>query len=307
MDAAPRSHTAFLRDPDLPFVESRDTRIAGSPFGTHTHETYSVSVVQEGATLLGCRGGQWLMGPGAAVFFPPGEPHACNPQPGQTLKYRKFYLERGWFEGQLARARSRLTAPAGPDDPPGGPARPDARDHAGLPGCGEALAFDPAVPAVLDDGDAAQAFLRFGRAQDQGASGAEKLALLEDALEKLFTCRETVRLSGGPPRAERRAATLAARMIAARATDRISLSEMAAACGVSACHLPRVFREAYAVTPHAYQNQLRVELAKRMLAGGTPIAQVSAEAGFADQSHLNRVFRRYTGATPRQYMLGSRR
>lgn len=273
MATTPKSRTTFRRDPDLPFLESRDSRIAGSPFGPHTHETYAVSVVEEGATLLGCRGGKWLMGPGSAVFLPPGEPHACNPRPGQTLKYRKFYLEREWFEGRLKEAADR--------------------------------SLDPAAPAILDDGDTVRAFLRVGLAQDEGASGAEKLALLQKALDGLFAGRDGVRLTGGAPKAERRAATLAARMIAARPQERITLAEMAAACGVSACHLPRVFRQAYGMTPHAYQNQQRVELAKRMLAGGTPIAQVSAEAGFADQSHLNRVFRRYAGATPRQYMMGS--
>ena len=84
------------------------------------------------------------------------------------------------------------------------------------------------------------------------------------------------------------------------------MAELAHACGVSPTHLPRVFRQSHGLTPLAYQNQLRVELAKRLLAEGVPIARVSAEAGFADQSHLNRVFRRYAGATPRQYKLGSR-
>ena len=275
MTAPAKSHTSFLRDPDLPFVESRDTRIAGSPFAAHTHETYSVSVVEEGATLLGCRGGQWLMGPGEAVFFPPGEPHACNPRPGQTLKYRKFYLARDWFEARLAQAQD--------------------------------CTLDPAVPAILDHAGTAQAFLRFGRAQDEGAPGEEKLALLQKALDGLFACRDGVRLTGGAPRAKRRAAMLAARMIASHLMDKITLGEIASACGVSTCHLPRIFRDAHGMTPHAYQNQLRVELAKRLLADGTPIAQVSAEAGFADQSHLNRVFRRYAGATPRQYRLGTRK
>ena len=141
MDDAPRSHTAFLRDPDLPFVESRDTRIAGAPFGTHTHETYAVSVVQEGSTLLGCRGGKWLMGPGSAVFLPPGEPHACNPQPGQTLKYRKFYLGREWFEERAARG------PTG--------------DGRGVTD-GGAAAFDLSTPMILDHGDDRDADHRSG-------------------------------------------------------------------------------------------------------------------------------------------------
>jgi AraC-like DNA-binding protein len=42
-------------------------------------------------------------------------------------------------------------------------------------------------------------------------------------------------------------------------------------------------------------------LAKQLLARGMSIAQVAAEVGFADQSHLTRKFKSLVGATPRQY------
>jgi AraC-like DNA-binding protein len=32
-----------------------------------------------------------------------------------------------------------------------------------------------------------------------------------------------------------------------------------------------------------------------------PLAEAAQAAGFADQSHLNRVFRRITGVTPRMF------
>lgn len=62
-----------------------------------------------------------------------------------------------------------------------------------------------------------------------------------------------------------------------------------------------MFQAATGLSPHAYQNQLRVDLGKRLLAEGMDLSRVAAEAGFADQSHFTRVFRQYTGATPSQY------
>jgi len=274
MGTKTKSRNEFLRDPDLPFLEARDSLLSGRPFAMHTHDTYSVAVVGEGSTMMWCRGGDWLVKPGTVVFLPPGEPHACNPRPGMERAYRMYYFERSWFEARLVRP-------------------------------GSAGALDPAIPSLLDDEEVAEAFLVFGDTLASGVPTEEKLRHLDSALERLFASSTVLRLAGGQPRADHRAARLASKRIAERPAERITLAELARGCGVTPCHLTRIFRRAHGMTPHAYQNQLRVELAKKLLAAGTPIADVAAEAGFTDQSHLNRVFRRYAGATPRQYMLGS--
>jgi AraC-like DNA-binding protein len=65
--------------------------------------------------------------------------------------------------------------------------------------------------------------------------------------------------------------------------------------------LIRLFRERTGLPPHAFQVAHRVRRARRLLEAGAPIAAAAAEAGFADQSHLHRHFRRSLGLTPRQY------
>jgi AraC-like DNA-binding protein len=52
------------------------------------------------------------------------------------------------------------------------------------------------------------------------------------------------------------------------------------------------------MAPSDYQRQLRIRAARRLLAAGTAPAIAAAEAGFADQPHLTRWFRRYYGVTP---------
>jgi AraC-like DNA-binding protein len=44
--------------------------------------------------------------------------------------------------------------------------------------------------------------------------------------------------------------------------------------------------------------QRRLNHARRMIEAGEPLAEAAAEAGFADQSHLNRHFRKAYGITP---------
>ncbi len=65
--------------------------------------------------------------------------------------------------------------------------------------------------------------------------------------------------------------------------------------------LLRGFKHAVGVTPHAYLLQRRVRLTRRLLAAGRRPAGEAAEAGFADQGHLTRAFRRQLGVTPARY------
>lgn len=89
--------------------------------------------------------------------------------------------------------------------------------------------------------------------------------------------------------------------LAANLSEKVSLDELSEMAHLSRYHLLRVFQGVVGLPPHAYQNQLRVDLGKKLLVDGLPISQAAAEAGFADQSHFSRVFKQYTGATPKQY------
>jgi AraC family transcriptional regulator len=81
----------------------------------------------------------------------------------------------------------------------------------------------------------------------------------------------------------------------------VALSEMAAACGLSPTHFARRFKAALGSPPHQHLMRLRVERAKRLLQGATPIVEVALACGFAHQEHLTRVFRRIVGMTPASF------
>lgn len=81
-----------------------------------------------------------------------------------------------------------------------------------------------------------------------------------------------------------------------------SLMELAVLAGVHPAHLARTFRRVHGVTVGEHQRKLRVTKACRsLLEPSRAIAQIAAEAGFADQSHFSRVFRRLIGQTPSEY------
>ncbi len=67
----------------------------------------------------------------------------------------------------------------------------------------------------------------------------------------------------------------------------------------------RAFTRATGLTPHAYQMQRRLLLARRLIRQGMALADAAALGGFADQSHMTRLFVRAYGVSPRRYALAA--
>ena len=88
--------------------------------------------------------------------------------------------------------------------------------------------------------------------------------------------------------------------------DDISLVELAAIANLSQFHFCRVFRKDTGLSPSAYQTQLRIAHARKLLAQGLPIATVAAVTGFYDQSHFGWHFKRQVGTTPGNYSRASK-
>jgi AraC family transcriptional regulator len=84
--------------------------------------------------------------------------------------------------------------------------------------------------------------------------------------------------------------------------ESLTLEEIAAQVDVHPIHLSRVFRKYHGCTMADFMNRLRVQYVCRALASGwADLAIVASEAGFADQSHLGRVFKACTGQTPGKF------
>jgi AraC-like DNA-binding protein/quercetin dioxygenase-like cupin family protein len=80
-----------------------------------------------------------------------------------------------------------------------------------------------------------------------------------------------------------------------------SLADLAAISGLSRFQLVRQFARATGLTPHAYLIQRRLDAARALLARGAALADAAAASGFADQSHMTRLFIRTYGLTPGAY------
>uniref|UniRef100_UPI000D37E592 helix-turn-helix domain-containing protein n=1 Tax=unclassified Variovorax TaxID=663243 RepID=UPI000D37E592 len=82
----------------------------------------------------------------------------------------------------------------------------------------------------------------------------------------------------------------------------VSLADVARECALSRSHFSKAFKQTTGQTPHAWRVAQRVEAARGLLGqAGMPIAEIAAACGFADQSHLTRVFTAHMGTSPARW------
>ncbi|MBV7458043.1 AraC family transcriptional regulator [Acidovorax sp. sif1233] len=77
-----------------------------------------------------------------------------------------------------------------------------------------------------------------------------------------------------------------------------TLAQMAAFAGLSRYQLLRRFAGTYGLPPHAWLLQQRAERSRHLIGQGVGLADAAAASGFADQSHMTRMFTRQFGFTP---------
>jgi AraC family transcriptional regulator len=90
--------------------------------------------------------------------------------------------------------------------------------------------------------------------------------------------------------------------------SRLRLETLAEFAGVHEVHLARSFKRKYGCSPMYYIRRLRFAWARNELTtSDRPIAEIAIEAGFTDQSHFGRHFRRLTGMSPAAYRSSGRK
>lgn len=97
-------------------------------------------------------------------------------------------------------------------------------------------------------------------------------------------------------------------LLHARFGESVRAAEIAREVGVHPAHLARAFRQQFRMSLGSYVRQLRLDWAAgELVRRDSPLAEVALAAGFADQSHFTRAFKRYAGLTPSAYRSTRRR
>ena len=100
------------------------------------------------------------------------------------------------------------------------------------------------------------------------------------------------------PRAVRRAIEY----MHANLAGTVRLEDIAGAVGLSVFHFSRTFRHTTGLAPHRYLTHARIDKVKvLLLESEQSLAAIAEEAGFSDQSHMSKVFRKLAGTTPKHF------
>ncbi len=261
----------FWRDDTLPFVEARSIDDGRKVrYGKHAHDTFSIGVVTNGrCTYLNGRTQQYI-GAGTVVLMNPGDAHACNPHRGGPWSYRMLYFDVAWLTGIQQDLGSSWN------------------DQ-----------FRPFLAtATTQSGLYAGLYRLYDVLIDQQADRLEKHSA---ALAFMTTVQQTLSSVPDLPSHGPRGLARAAEYIRENYARSIKLEEICSAADLSPSYLIRAFNVKYGLTPHAYVTNCRIEFSRSQLRRGRPIAEVALAAGFSDQAHLQRSFKRLVAATPGQY------
>jgi AraC-like DNA-binding protein len=237
-------------------------------FTPHIHQEYMVVVTESGAARVNTAGGVQRVGPGDVIVLNPDVVHGGGPTGNLTWRYRSFY-------------------------PPVDLMQRVAREFSG-----DVPRF---APAVIRDPALAMQLLEAHRSLEGANSALVRESLLLEGLANLIARHAQRGVLPGHAGAEHRAVRIVKDYLDALPAQNVSLDELAREANISPFRLCRVFRRDTGLTPHAYQVVVRTRFAKSLLVKGVSISQAALEAGFFDQAHLTRHFKRIYGVTPGRY------
>ncbi len=127
--------------------------------------------------------------------------------------------------------------------------------------------------------------------------GVSPLVMEGLVLEVLAECSR--RRVGDPERRPPRWLQRVRELLQERFAENLTHEAVAATAGIHPVHLARGFRQHCGCTVGDYVRKLRVDFAARQLiTTDEPLAGIALAAGFSDQSHFTRTFKRQTGMTP---------
>jgi AraC-like DNA-binding protein len=252
----------------------------GHVYHRHSHDSYSFGVTESGAQGFRCRGGSHVSTAGLVMAFNPDDPHDGHSASGGGFTYRMIHVGPGLLADTLAD----ITGMAG-----------------GLPLFAEPVIADPALAAGLRRLHGALTMPATPLARSEQLSRAAAVAARHAsgwrrATPAVLTARDAAAVAGR-----------VRAFLHARYADPVTGADLAAAGRCSRHAAYRAFRARYGLAPSEYQRGLRLRAARLALAQGAPAAEAAAVAGFADQAHLTRWFRRWYGITPGAYQASGHR
>ncbi|GIH99590.1 AraC family transcriptional regulator [Planobispora takensis] len=248
-------------------IERLEASLVGEGFAPHRHDTYAIGVTLAGVQTFRYRGELRHCLPGDWHVLHPDEVHDGKPGTEEGFGYRILHVDPFLVQQAL-----------------GGRPLPFVAD----PVVRRREARSPLAACLRDIDGPLDDFERI-----------DMTLLVADMLERHSAAR--------PGRRSTLALEALSRvrgLIAEDPVTRHSIEELEKVAGLDRWALARQFRAAFGTSPTRFRTMRQLDRVRRLLIGGTPPLEAALEAGFADQSHMTRMFKRTYGLTPAAWAAG---
>jgi AraC-like DNA-binding protein len=237
----------------------------GPAYAPHRHDTYAIGVTLEGKQGFNYRGSLRYNEVGRCLIIHPDELHDGQAGTDVGMHYRVGYIDPAQIQSVL-----------------GGKS---------LPFIENGISSDPRLY---------QAVLGLLSEMDHDINGLEyqdALFDLANAMEVASDDRQKSRLTFNYHAAE-----MARQYIADNLHQSISLDILEAISGRDRWNLSRDFRALFGTSPYRYLIMRRLQQARELMSNGMNLVEVASHCDFADQSHMNRHFKKTYGITPKKWL-----
>ncbi|WP_261856970.1 AraC family transcriptional regulator [Photobacterium sanguinicancri] len=257
---------------ELGGLEILDAEYEKQNFSRHSHEGYTIGVIETGAQRFYRTGGHHVAPQDTIILVNADEVHSGHSATEGGWAYRAMYP----LPKQLEQLTKDLYLPSY-----GAPYFPNA---------------------VISDPELANQLRLVFNTLENSENRLLRETLIYDTLVKLMGKHAKSRLNPNLETKAQKQLLLVKEFLDDYPQADVSLDELAKLAAISPYHLVRSFQKEFGLPPHAYQIQSRLRLARKLLKLGYSISDTAQECGFHDQSHFHRHFKKANGYTPGQYI-----
>lgn len=252
-------------------IERIEPRFHGNGFSPHRHDTSALGVTMSGIQTFSYRGSSRFSLPGRVIVLHPDELHDGGAGTEDGLVYRMVYLPPSLIAEACGQTAGSLPFVADP-----------VVTDVGLRG---------ALLDVLED-----------------LVHEPQSMLMDDALTRIAAglCRDASVAPGRVGPTAHRAVLMCRDYLDEHCEETVSSCELEELTAMDRYELARQFRRVLGTSPHRYLVMRRLDRARRELRAGTGLAEAAAAAGFSDQAHFTRHFKKTFGMTPGRWTALSR-
>ncbi|KXI22620.1 AraC family transcriptional regulator [Photobacterium sanguinicancri] len=257
---------------ELGGLEILDAEYEKQNFSRHSHEGYTIGVIETGAQRFYRTGGHHVAPQDTIILVNADEVHSGHSATEGGWAYRAMYP----LPKQLEQLTKDLYLPSY-----GAPYFPNA---------------------VISDPELANQLRLVFNTLENSENRLLRETLIYGTLVKLMGKHAKSRLNPNLETKAQKQLLLVKEFLDDYPQADVSLDELAKLAAISPYHLVRSFQKEFGLPPHAYQIQSRLRLARKLLKLGHSISDTAQECGFHDQSHFHRHFKKANGYTPGQYI-----